>query len=215
MPDHSIFADGSDPGGQMDLRASDADREYVVGLLREHAAAGRLTFAELEERAERAYSATTGSELAGVLSDLPRQVQPAERVKARRWLVSVLGSSNRRLRDRVRRVLSVAVMASPDIDLCHAELDGDEIIVKGFVLWGWPDIYVPDSVRLELSGFTLMGGDEEKGSARVPEPGAPVVKVRSYGLIGGYTVWRLPPDLQGLPLPKARKAAKELPRGAS
>jgi hypothetical protein len=215
MPDHSIFADGADPSGQMELRVSDADREYVVGLLREHATVGRLTFAELDQRAERAYSATTGSELAKVLSDLPRQVEPADHVKRRRWLVSVLGSSNRRIRHRVRRILSVAVLASPDIDLCHAELDGDEIIVKGFVLWGWPDIYVPDSVGLELTGFTLMGGDEEKGSTQAPPPGAPVVKVRSYGLIGGYTVWRLPPELQGLPLSKARKAAKELPRGAS
>jgi Domain of unknown function (DUF1707) len=215
VPDDSIVADGSDPGGQMDLRVSDADREYAVGLLREHAAAGRLTFAELEQRAERAYTATTGSELAEVLVDLPRQVQPADPARRRRWSISVFGSSSRRLRDRVRRVVSVAVMASPDIDLCHAELEGDEIIVKGFVLWGWPDIYVPDSVGLELSGFTLLGGDAEKGSARVPPPGAPVVKVRSYGLIGGYTVWRLPPELQGLPLRKARTAAKELPRGAS
>jgi len=213
VPDHSIFADGSDPGGQMELRVSDADREHVVGLLREHAAVGRLSFAELEQRAERAYSASTGSELRDLLSDLPRPVEPTDGGKPRRWLVSVLGSSNRRIRHRVRRVLSVAVMASPDIDLCHAELEGDEIIVKGFVLWGWPDIYVPDSVGLEVTGFTLLGGDAEKGSARVPPAGAPVVKVRSYGLIGGYTVWRLPPELQDLPLSKARKAAKELPGG--
>jgi hypothetical protein len=213
MPDHPIFADGPEHRGPMELRVSDADREYVVGLLREHAAAGRLTFAELDQRAERAYSASTEADLAEVLSDLPGQPQPADRAKPKRWLVSVLGSSNRRIRHRVRRILSVAIMASPDIDLCHAELDGDEIVVKGFVLWGWPDIYLPDSVRLELTGFTLLGGDEERGSAAAPPPGAPVVKVRSYGLIGGYTVWRLPPDLQSLPLSKARKAAKELPPG--
>jgi hypothetical protein len=215
VPDHSIFADGPDPAGQMELRVSDADREHVVSLLREHAAVGRLTFAELEQRAERAYSARTGAELAEVLGDLPPPAVPADRAKRTRWLVSVLGSSNRRLRERVRRIRSVAIMASPDIDLCHAELEGDEIVVNGFVLWGWPDIYVPDSVRLEVTGFTLMGGDEEKGSARVAPPGAPVVRVRTYGLIGGYTVWRLPPELQSLPLSKARKAAKELPRGAS
>jgi len=106
-------------------------------------------------------------------------------------------------------------MASPDIDLCRAEFDGDEIVIKAFVFWGWPDIYLPDSVDLEMAGFTLMGGDDERGSSRVPPPGAPVVKVRSYGLIGGYTVWRLPPELQGLPLAQARKAAKALPRSSS
>jgi hypothetical protein len=215
MPDHSIFADGPDPGGQMELRASDADREQVASLLRDHAAAGRLTYAELEQRAELTYAARTRSELAEVLSDLPAAALPADRATRSRWLVSILGSSNRRIRHRVRRILSIAVMASPDIDLCHAQLDGDEIVVRGFVLWGWPDIYVPDSVGLELTGFTLLGGDAERGSARVAAPGAPVIKVRSYGLIGGYTVWRLPPDLQGMPLPKARKAAKELPPGSS
>ncbi len=199
----------------MELRVSDADREHVVAMLREHAAVGRLTFAELEQRAERAYSATTGAELADLLGDLPRQSEPDEPAKRARWLVSVLGSSNRRIRDRVRRIVSVSIMASPDIDLCHADLDGPEIIVRAFALWGWPDIYVPDSVALEMSGFTLLGGDDEKGSARAAPPGAPVVKVRSYGLIGGFTVWRLPPELQGLPLSKARKAAKELPPGAA
>jgi len=61
-------------------------------------------------------------------------------------------------------------------------------VVRGFVLWGWPDIYLPDSVGLDQGGFTLMGGDRERGSARVPPPGAPVVKVRTYGLIGGYSL---------------------------
>ena len=222
MPDHSknpdqprFSAGGADQSGQLELRVSDADREHVVSVLREHAAVGRLTMAELEQRAERAYTASTGAQLAELLSDLPRQGGSTARAKPRRWLVSVLGSSNRRIRDRVRRILSVAIMASPDIDLCHAELDGDEIVVTGLVLWGWPDIYVPDSVGLEVSGFTLLGGDEEKGSVSEPRPGAPVVKVRSYGLIGGYTVWRLPPELQAMPLRQARKAAKELPRGSS
>jgi hypothetical protein len=207
-------ATGPDSGGQLELRASDADRERIVALLRAHAAAGRLTFAELEQRAERAYRASTVAELAELMRDLPRVAEPHERVKRRR-VVSIFGSSNRRLRNRVRRLLSIAVMASPDIDLCHTELDGDEISVTGFVLWGWPDIYLPDSVGLELSGFTLFGGDEERGSSRLPPPGAPVVKVRTYGLIGGYTIWRLPPDLQALPFVQARKAAKQLPRGSA
>ena len=40
-----------------DLRASDAEREHHVELLREHAAQGRLTVDELDERLDRVYAA--------------------------------------------------------------------------------------------------------------------------------------------------------------
>ena len=213
MPDNVVPADHSQPAPAQ-LRVSDTDREQVAGQLREHAAAGRITMAELELRAEQAYAAKTQGELAVLLSDLPATDTSDLPAKRRHWAVSVLGSSGRRTRRRVRRLISVAVFASPNIDLCHGEFDGDEIVVRGFVLWGWPDIYLPDSVGLDQGGFTLIGGDRERGSARVPPPGAPVVKVRTYGLIGGYTVWRLPPELQDLPFSKARKAARELPRSA-
>lgn len=213
MQDDPTHRDRADQAKRaVELRVSDADRDHVAELLSDHAAAGRLTPAELEQRLDRAFAARTDSELTEIVRDLPVVAQPGKYAKPRRWYVSIMGSSNRRIMQRIRRVVSVAIMASPDIDLCHAQLDGDEIVIKGFVLWGWPDIYLPDSVGVEVTGFTLLGGDEERGSSRVPAPSAPVVKVRTYGLIGGYTVWRLPPELQGLPLAKARKAAKALPR---
>ncbi len=54
-----------------DVRASDADREAVVDLLREHTGAGRLTLTEFEERAASAYAATRLAELDLLLKDLP------------------------------------------------------------------------------------------------------------------------------------------------
>jgi hypothetical protein len=53
-------------------RASDAERERCATALRDHAAAGRLEVAELEERLGRAYGARYRSELRLVLRDLPR-----------------------------------------------------------------------------------------------------------------------------------------------
>jgi hypothetical protein len=53
------------------MRASDAERERVVGRLRRAAAEGRLTVEELDERSERAYAARTREELAALLEDLP------------------------------------------------------------------------------------------------------------------------------------------------
>ena len=63
--------------GEPDVRASDAERERAVERLRVHAAAGRLTVEELDERSERAYAARTEGELARLLADLP--APPPER----------------------------------------------------------------------------------------------------------------------------------------
>lgn len=53
------------------LRAADADRTAVAGVLGEHMAAGRLTVPEYEERLTRAYAAKTYGELAELTTDLP------------------------------------------------------------------------------------------------------------------------------------------------
>ena len=53
------------------VRASDAERELAAESLRRHCAAGRLTVAELEERLHHAYTATSRSELAVLMTDLP------------------------------------------------------------------------------------------------------------------------------------------------
>ncbi|NNN37812.1 DUF1707 domain-containing protein [Streptomyces sp. S3(2020)] len=56
------------------LRASHADRDRVVDVLRVAAGDGRLTAEELDERLESALSARTLGELAGLTADLPADV---------------------------------------------------------------------------------------------------------------------------------------------
>src|SRR5579863_3691926 len=57
--------------GDPRLRASDADRERMTELLREHHAVGRLTAEEFESRMEKAFEARTRGELDALLADLP------------------------------------------------------------------------------------------------------------------------------------------------
>lgn len=59
------------PGPAPELRASHADRDQAVEILREAAGDGRLTAEELDERVEAALTARTGSELAVLTADLP------------------------------------------------------------------------------------------------------------------------------------------------
>ena len=195
-------------------RASDSERDQVVELLSEHAAVGRLTLAELEERIQQAYNARTHAELAILTRDLPdHQTQPKVRRKVTRWFVAIMGGSTRRGRFRLSgSVMSIAVMGGDTIDLRDAEVDGDEVVINAFALMGGTDIYVPDSIELVVEGFALMGGNDERGSRRPARAGAPVIRIRAYSLMGGIDVWRLPSESRGKPLKDAKRAAKRLER---
>jgi hypothetical protein len=63
------------------VRASDAERDQVVARLQRHFADGRLTQAELEERAGAALAAQTRDQLGALTADLPdedeRPARPA------------------------------------------------------------------------------------------------------------------------------------------
>ncbi|MEU3850873.1 DUF1707 domain-containing protein [Streptomyces sp. NPDC029554] len=60
--------------GSPEVRASHADRDRIVEVLRVAAGDGRLTLEELDERLEAALSARTVGELAVLTSDLPETV---------------------------------------------------------------------------------------------------------------------------------------------
>lgn len=61
------------------LRASDADRERAVAVLRREVGTGRLTVDEFSERAAAAYAARTVGGLADLTRDLPRGVPDSAR----------------------------------------------------------------------------------------------------------------------------------------
>jgi hypothetical protein len=60
------------------LRVSDAERADVADRLSKHYGDGRLDQAEFNERLDRALSATTRSDLTGLLADLPGTEPPPE-----------------------------------------------------------------------------------------------------------------------------------------
>ncbi len=68
------------------LRASDADRESVLDVLRRNSAEGRLSHDTFLHRVELALRARGVGELSDLLSDLPSQSRPDTRlVRAVRW----------------------------------------------------------------------------------------------------------------------------------
>jgi hypothetical protein len=203
------------------LRVSDAERDQTLRTLGEHAAVGRLTLDELEERSGRALAAKTRGELATLTSDLPAeggQAQPASAPaqvrKPVRWMVAIVSGSQRRGRFRaVGRINAVSIMGGDEIDLREAEIEGGELTLNLVAIMGGATIYIPDSVELEVGGFSLMGGNTEIGSQRPPRPGAPLIRLRTWNLMGGATIYRVPPQARGLDLKEARRLAKAAGRG--
>ena len=207
--------DSPDRRGPSELRVSDADRDVVIRQLGEHASEGRLTLAEHEERIEEAMDAKTRGQLDRLLADLPeaRGTQPERRRRVSRWILSVMGGTDRTGRWRVaEQVNAVTVMGGCQIDLRNAELDGDDVTINAITWMGGIEIYVPDSIDLEVTGFSLMGGRSERGSTRSPRPGAPRVRVRSFNLMGGTDIYRLPDETRELSGSRAARALRRKQR---
>jgi hypothetical protein len=169
------------------VRVSDAERERAVASLGDHHARGRLTYEEFVERMDRAYDARTRDELDVLTADLPETVGaqlPGVR-RERRWLVALLGGSERAETVAPEHTVMLAVMGGSDLDLRPAAFPAGEATVTAIAIMGGADIRVPEGARVELSGFALMGGN----SNTVPPSGTgPLIRVRAWSLLGGVDV---------------------------
>jgi len=178
-----------------ELRVSDADREATVVRLRDAGGEGRLTLEELAERVELAEAARTRADLDALTADLPASTGARPRLtaterKERRWVVALMGGAERKGRWRpARSTNAVAVMGGVNIDLREAEL-ADEVVITAFSLMGGISIVVPHGVSVEMTGLAVMGGNSGPNDKVPPLPGAPVVRVRGYSLMGAVDVKR-------------------------
>ncbi|MFE2699407.1 DUF1707 SHOCT-like domain-containing protein, partial [Streptomyces mirabilis] len=73
MDEQRASADTAGRVSAQDMRASHADRDQVLEIIREAGAEGRLTPEELDERVTAALAARTLRDLAALTRDLPEQ----------------------------------------------------------------------------------------------------------------------------------------------
>jgi Domain of unknown function (DUF1707)/Cell wall-active antibiotics response 4TMS YvqF len=209
-----------EPGGEAlvdrrddSMRVSDAERDATLRILGDHAAVGRLSLDELDERCEQALTVRTRGELTALTSDLPKDTASAsaqatalaEAHRPVRRTVAILGGSSRRGQFlAVGSFSAIAVMGGDSIDLREAEIEGGELTIRVFSVMGAVNIYVPDSVEVELGGFSLLGANREQGAHRRRHAQAPVIRVRGFNLMGRTTVFRVPLHAHTLGLAEAR-----------
>lgn len=167
----------SDPGSSPELRASHADRDRVVDVLRIAAGDGLLTADELDERLEAALSARTVSELTPLTADLPpvsasvgaavAKVKDVLRIEQRFSAVQRVG------RWVVPRRLELAVeWCEVTLDFTQAVITQDTLRIdldmrgKTLTLVTKPGIVVDaDALRLEHSKVKIR---------QAPDPGTPI-----------------------------------------
>jgi hypothetical protein len=200
------------PPDRVPLRASDAERERVAGLLRDAAAEGRITLEELSERLELAWSARTQPEIDTVVEDLPGRdagLTDTRPTRAARWIVAVIGNDERSGRWRPGEdTRALALIGDCTLDLRQADVDGAELRVTAIAVVGDVRVVVPPGVAVELEGVSLLGDKRYRvGEAPAPPPGAPRVRVTAYAVLGDVTVMSEPPVR---PLDRLRAALARL-----
>lgn len=182
------------------LRASDAEREHVIELLRGAAGEGRLDLDELDERLTRAYASRTTSELEALTADVVAPGAAAVAGAAGRPLVrpgaggtghviSIMGGHERRGHWRVApRCTVINVMGGSDLDMTGAELSDAETTITVFSLMGGGELRVPDGAEVSVSKLAIMGANDVRLADRPAPAGAPVIHVRLLSIMAGFKV---------------------------
>jgi hypothetical protein len=181
------------------VRASDAERDAVVGRLNRAVGEGRLTMDEFSGRLELAYAARTRGDLDPLLRDLPADsggavpggtavVSGGSQGSDTHWNVSPIGGIRHRGQWRVpRHTVAIGVLGGVDVDLGEAELAAPEVMITKVSIIGGVSVRVPPGVRVEVSNFSILGGRNVNLGGPLA-PNAPVLRIRSFSIIGGVNV---------------------------
>jgi len=176
------------------ILASDAERERAGEVLRQASVEGRLTLDEFSQRIEQALVARTRDELQSVTRDLPAiapsgAVQGARPRLPVRSSISIMSGVERKGFWRVdEETLAVSVMGSCKLDLRGAAISAPVTTITAYAVMGSVDVIVPFGVEVELEGIAIMGSREAKLTGPPPPPGAPLVRINAFTLMGSVTV---------------------------
>ncbi|WP_269857042.1 DUF1707 SHOCT-like domain-containing protein [Streptomyces sp. RPT161] len=152
----------SGPGSSPELRASHADRDRVVDVLRIAAGDGLLTADELDERLEAALSARTLSELAVLTADLPTVPTAADstavEVKDVVRIEQVFsGAVERTGRWVLPRRLELAVSwCDVTLDLTEAVITQDPLRIDVAMVGKSLTLVTKPGVEVDVDGLTLV-----------------------------------------------------------
>ena len=169
------------PGGAPEVRASDADRDRVVDVLRDAAADGRLTVDEFDERMAAALSSRTRGELAVLTADLgvgpagpARPVAASPQAEDVTWIDQRGGSVRRADRWVVPRRLGLRTSwCDVTLDFTDAVITHDTLRIDMHLRGGSLVLVTRPGVVVDADALRVRYTDIDIRPAA--DPGAPVV----------------------------------------
>ncbi len=161
--------------------ASDAEREQSTVLLRDAVTSGRLTLEEFSERVGRAQVARTDRDLAALTVDLPARAPevPAAPAVRHRAMFSRLvrrGAFELPVRSSWRALFGTIVL-----DLRQARLEGPEVGLEIYNLFGTVTVVVPPGVAVDVEGGGAFASQVLEPPPWLPPAGAPRLRIRVAG----------------------------------
>jgi hypothetical protein len=187
------------PGdGRPELRASHADRDRVVELLRIAAGDGRLTAEELDERLEAALTARTQRELTVLTADLPAGPDSGLDVAAappKEVVRSVRHGGNARWTGRwtVPKRMEIEVKGgNVRLDFTEAVITNPILEVDADVRGGSIVVITRPGVVVDADDVEMFGGSVKIHAPEGPQP-ATILRVEISGQVRGGNVRAHPP----------------------
>ncbi|MFI6805236.1 DUF1707 domain-containing protein [Streptomyces luteogriseus] len=179
-------------GGSPEVRASHADRDRAVDVLRVAAGDGRLTLEELEERLETALCARTVGELAELTVDLPAVAGPASGRAEDVLRIRQEGASTRRGDGWVvpRRLEIRSAWGEVTLDFTDAVITHDTLDIDLDLRAGALKLLTRPGVVVDTGG---LGMNYSEIKARRPVDAPVLLRIRITGEIHyGQVVVRSP-----------------------
>jgi Domain of unknown function (DUF1707) len=199
---------------QLELRASDADRDAAAGVLGNALATGRLTSTEHAERLDAVYAAKTVGDLAPLTRDLPAEAAAASVGVADRAEVSARFSKVIRSGRWVagRRTRLTARFGALIVDLSDAVLPGREITLEINAFCGKLIVTVPEGAHVIDEGGALFAKRAIYGRKDGGDADGPVIRLVGDARFAKVAVHRGrydPRDARQQWLPAAVRDAKD------
>ena len=187
------MTDARDDDTQLELRASDADRDRTAAALGNAMAAGRLTSAEYAERLDLVYMAKTLGDLVPLTRDLPAAdtsggaVASTDRARVAARFSKVIRSGRWVAGRRTRLTAHFGALI---VNLNEAVLPGREITLEIDAFCGKLIVVVPESAQVFDEGGALFAKRAVYGRKGKTDPDGPVIRLVGDARFSKVTVHR-------------------------